>query len=367
MNQWDEGDRRAYIEGQLLGLTRYWFDVILLVGSALFVLFAAVDYFAARAHFAEFLRLRIIVSLSLLAMLYLNRTTEGALIRGWLRYPFIFAGPIIASLAIELMVLKLGGAASHYYAGLSLVVISVLGLIPMGFAPSAVCAAAIYLIYLVPILRFDTIGDWPVFLSNNAFLISTCILALSFRALNQKNLLRTLSMQFDLDRDKKMLEEYSVGLERLVNERTRELNRSELLYRSLFEYANDGIVTMDSEGTIINANRAASEMYGYGKTELEGATLGLVEQDEGPAASSARLRSVLDGGSVLYEARHRKKDGSPMDVEISTRALKVEDRLIVQAFIRDVTEKKRLQAQILHAQKLDSIGKLAGRTPDPSG
>ncbi len=360
MNQWEEGDRRAYIEDQLLGLTRYWFDVILLVGAALYLIFAVVDYFAARAQFNEFLKLRLIVSSSLLLMFYLNRTTKGALLRGPLRYPLIFVPPVIASLGIELMVLRLGGHASHYYAGLSLVVISVIGFIPMGVLPSAACALIVYLIYLVPILEFDLITNMPIFLSNNAFLIATCILALSFRALNQHNLRRTLELQFELDSDKKTLEQYSGGLERLVNERTRELNRSELLYRSLFEYANDGIITMGPDGGILNVNRKGCEMYGYEKSELVGRGIGMLEPDTEPSTLAGRLRAVAEGGSLLYEARHARKDGTRIDVEISARAVSVEDRLLIQAFVRDVTEKKRLQSQLMHAQKLDSIGKLAG-------
>ncbi len=353
-------EKEAYIRDELLKLTHYWTGVIFILGAFLFLLFGVVDYLVTPENFSRFFLLRAGVAVTLATLAFLNRVLNRPRISRIRLDLSIIAATVIAAFAIELMILALGGHISFYYAGLSLVAISVLGIVPLSLTLSIICVGLIYLVYLAPIFLFDTITNWPLFISNNAFLTSTFIIALVGRSLEQKNLIKTLGLQYVTNRDKQKLKLYSDNLGHLVEERTKELNKSEQMLRALFEHANDGIIIMDEKGTILNANHKACAIHGFDRDSFIEANIMLFETDENKPLMSERLRLILDGESLLFETEHYRKDGSKVALEISSRAIEVEGRVLIQSFLRDVTEKKKLQSQLLHSQRMDSIGQLAG-------
>jgi PAS domain S-box-containing protein len=353
-------EKEAYIRDELLKLTHYWTGVIFILGAFLFLLFGVVDYLVTPENFSRFFLLRAGVAVTLATLAFLSRVLNRRRISRIRLDLSIIAATVVAALAIELMILALGGHISFYYAGLSLVVISVLGIVPLSLTLSIICVGLIYLVYLAPIFLFDTITNWPLFISNNAFLTSTFIIALVWRSLEQKNLIKTLGLQYVTNSDKQKLKLYSDNLEHLVEERTKELNKSEQMLRVLFEHANDGIIIMDEKGTILNANHKACAIHGFDRDSFIEANIMLFETDENKPLMSERLRRILDGESLLFETEHYRKDGSKVALEISSRAIEVEGRVLIQSFLRDVTEKKKLQSQLLHSQRMDSIGHLAG-------
>jgi PAS domain S-box-containing protein len=355
-----ETEKQQYLRKHLLALTHYWFGIVLILGTVLFLLLGVMDYLVTPENFQKFLMLRMAIAATLLCIFIVNTYLRNRKKSLSLLYFFIMLANVLSAVTIEAMILNLGGHSSFYYAGLSLLVICILGLIPLNLTISSVFVLSVYLVYLIPILLLDNITNFPVFFSNNAFLFCTCIIALVWRALGHKNLLKTLSLQYELDKDKTQLELYSTNLERLVDERTRELNKSELMFRSLFELATDGIMLMDPAGTIIKANERACEIHGFEREALMGTNIALLETEENKAVFRERMERILDGESLLYETEHYRKDGTKISLEVSSRAIEVEGASIIQSFHRDVTEKKRLQQQILHSQKMDSIGLLAG-------
>ncbi len=353
-------EQEKYIREELLKLTHYWTGVIFVLGAFLFLLFGLVDYFVTPEYFGRFFFLRTGVAVALIILAFLNKVLNRPKISRTKLDLFIVMATVIAASAIEVMILKLGGHTSFYYAGLSLVVISAFGIVPISLTVSIICVGLIYLIYLVPIFIFDTITNLPLFVSNNAFLTSTFIIALAWRALEQRNLINTFGLQYELDKDKKQLKLYSNNLEHLVKERTKELNKSEQMLRALFEHANDGIMLMDNKGNILSVNRKACEIHGFDKDSFIGANIMLFETDDNKSLVGERMQRILDGESLLYETAHYRKDGSTIALEVSSRAIEVDGITLIQSFHRDITEKKKLQRQLLHSQKMDSIGQLAG-------
>lgn len=355
-----EGDRNRYIESQISRLTHYWVGTILLLGIALFLLLGGLDFIAVREKFTRFLTIRLSIAAILLLWYGALKTFDKKRDNRLFQHFIILSGTFLSAAAVQIMIMELGGHHSFYYAGLNLIVICVLGFVPLSVALSAVCISVIYLTYLIPILAFNDIHDTAQFGANNAFLISTFIIALVWRALNQKNLKTMLGMQYDLDRKGNELALYSTDLERLVEERTRAMNKSELMFRSLFENATDAIMILEPGGGILNVNSRACEMYGIERNSLLGMNAAALEPEENRAQFKDRLGRALAGESLLYETRHDRKDGEKLMLEVSARTVKVNGAVLVQCFYRDLTEKKKIQEQLLQSQKMQSIGQLAG-------
>ncbi|MEK6742872.1 MAG: PAS domain S-box protein [Nitrospirota bacterium] len=184
--------------------------------------------------------------------------------------------------------------------------------------------------------------------------------SLAWRYINQNLIINKLSLQFALEEQKKHLEIYSLQLQSMVDDRTKELSKSNKWHQALFENATDGIVVLDRNGIIVNANERACEMHGFSKEALVGSHSSLLEVDENRSAAAERLQKLLQGESLVYEAVHFKKNGSRISLEVSSRAIPIHDEVFIQSFQRDITEKKKIQEHLFQSQKMDSIGMLAG-------
>ncbi|HEY1960598.1 MAG TPA: ATP-binding protein [Polyangiaceae bacterium] len=136
-----------------------------------------------------------------------------------------------------------------------------------------------------------------------------------------------------------------------LNRQRGTLARSERRYRLLFDRSPVPKLLYEvATLRILAANDAAVRCYGYSHEEL----LGLTTRD---LAEDGSLRESLEGAEV--SARHRRKDGSTIAVEITTHAvgLRTPSRLAV---VRDVTRRKELEEQLRQAQKMEAVGRLAG-------
>ncbi len=124
---------------------------------------------------------------------------------------------------------------------------------------------------------------------------------------------------------------------------------------------------LSPEARVLRVNRAACESLGYSRDELLSMTIHDFDPDF-PAETWPTLWAGLKRqGSSTFESRHRRKNGEVFPVEITSNYLEFQGREYKVAFARDITERKRadeerrhLEAQIQHAQKLESLGVLAG-------
>jgi PAS domain S-box-containing protein len=261
---------------------------------------------------------------------------------------------------VALMIAKFGGHQSPYFAGIILTVVFVVGLAPLNITMCTIASLIIYGIYLVPILSYDTITNKSYFLTANAFIISIIIATILLRYLIHQRFLSEFGLQYDLEQQKKQLEVYSLQLKGMVEERTKELHESEQWHRSLFENATDGVIVLDRNGIILNANDTACKMHGFPREALIGTHIRLLEDEVNREQTAERMRRLLDGESLVFETRHNKRDGSQINLEISSKAIIIGNEPFIQSFYRDVTEKKRLHEHLFQSQKMESIGVLAG-------
>ncbi|HAM51028.1 MAG TPA: hypothetical protein DCP92_10195 [Nitrospiraceae bacterium] len=139
-----------------------------------------------------------------------------------------------------------------------------------------------------------------------------------------------------------------------------EITESEASYRNLFDSSTDGIFILDLEGNFIDANRTAYERLGY--TRQEFLTLNISNLDPPSFAEQVpeRLKQIRKRGVAIFESGHQRKDGSVMPVEVNSRLLEYKGKQVYFSVIRDITERKRLEQELLKSQKLECIGTLAG-------
>ena len=139
------------------------------------------------------------------------------------------------------------------------------------------------------------------------------------------------------------------------------LRRSEERYRRLFESNPQPMWVYDTATRgILAVNPAAVRHYGYTAEEF----LALTIDDMRPTADLGRLHEHL-ASDGMYEAaatvwRHRKKNGTVIEVEILSHDLEFEGRAARLVLATDVTERRSLEAQLRQAQKMEAIGRLAG-------
>lgn len=123
------------------------------------------------------------------------------------------------------------------------------------------------------------------------------------------------------------------------------LKESEARNRSIIETAMDGFWLTDMEGRVLEVNDAYCRMSGYSAAEILQKS---VEEFEAPGASEASLahvRRAVEDGSARFEVRHRRKDGSLFDLEVSIQHRPQQGGQFV-AFLRDITEHKRSEVAL---------------------
>jgi signal transduction histidine kinase/CheY-like chemotaxis protein len=85
-----------------------------------------------------------------------------------------------------------------------------------------------------------------------------------------------------------------------------------------------------------------------------------MEVNENRHKTADLLERLLKGESLVYETTHFRKDGTHFQLEVSAKAIPIADEYYIQSFLRDITEKKKIQAHLFQSQKMESIGMLAG-------
>ncbi len=140
------------------------------------------------------------------------------------------------------------------------------------------------------------------------------------------------------------------------------LVESEHRLRILFEDAPDAYCLIDVEGRLMDANRAAEALTGYRREEAIGKSL--FEMHLFPENSVIEARKILER-SVRGEATGPgelqiiQRDGKIIDTEIRTFPTRIEDRVHILVIVRDITERKRIQENLMVTDRLASIGELS--------
>jgi len=143
----------------------------------------------------------------------------------------------------------------------------------------------------------------------------------------------------------------------------RQLREREEYFKSLIEQAMDIIAVLDADGAVRYASPSVLPLLGYGAEELVGQhVFDLVHPDDVGPALRVFAEGVATGqGGRLLGLQVRHKDGTYRSLEAIGRYL-LDDPVVRGVVInaRDVTERRSLERQLLQAQKMEAVGRLAG-------
>ena len=154
------------------------------------------------------------------------------------------------------------------------------------------------------------------------------------------------------------LYEQSAILEDQVRERTKKLEQTQqetaaLLRRNqaLMKNSLDGITIMDAQGNLVEANDAFCRKLGYTREGLAG--LNAADWETQPAEELRMRFKNLIGKSAVFETMHRRKDGTLINVEVSSAGMEIDGHQYIFSSSRDITGRKWAEARI--AETLTSL------------
>jgi two-component system NtrC family sensor kinase len=120
--------------------------------------------------------------------------------------------------------------------------------------------------------------------------------------------------------------------------------------RILVDESSDGIVVLDEKGKVYEANKRFAEMLGY--TYKEAQKLSVWDWEFlFPREQVAEMIASIGPEGDHFETKHRRKDGSTFDVEISTNGAVVSGQKLIFCVCRDITERKQAEAALAEAEK----------------
>ena len=143
------------------------------------------------------------------------------------------------------------------------------------------------------------------------------------------------------------------------------LQKSEGMVLALLESAAQAILAVDPRGRIVLANRRAVEMFGYSREELLHAPVEILLPESKHSAHAQQREDYFKRPRVRpmgigMDLAGRRKDGTEVPVEVSLSSIETEEGRYAIAFVSDISQRKTLEEQLQHAQKMEAVGRLAG-------
>jgi PAS domain S-box-containing protein len=141
-----------------------------------------------------------------------------------------------------------------------------------------------------------------------------------------------------------------------------ELRASEARFRTFVDHAADAFFLHDEGGAILDVNRQACESLGYTREELVGMTPYHFDASLDPAVIDEMEARLAAKEVIVFDTRHRRKDGRVFPVEVRSRGFRQGERQLAVSFARDITERKQMEAALAAQER--EFRTLAENSPD---
>ena len=139
--------------------------------------------------------------------------------------------------------------------------------------------------------------------------------------------------------------------------------RAEQIYRSLLHSSADAISTYDLKGGTVYISPAFTKIFGWTLEEMEGERMPFVPESESKSTMTI-IRDLVENGTPCQglETKRLTKDGRLLDVSISASRYNDHEGnpIGILVILRDISEKKRLEAQLQYIERMEAVGTLAG-------
>lgn len=152
-----------------------------------------------------------------------------------------------------------------------------------------------------------------------------------------------------------------------LTEKSRQtIRHSEKRYRTLFNSANDAILIM-KDTTLTDCNDLTLKMFGCTREQIIGKSLEAFSPPLQPDGRNSRekilekIHQAMAGEPQFFEWKHCRCDGTPFDAEVSLSSIQVYDEVLIQSFVRDITERKRMEEEIAALSLSDPLTGLYNR------
>ncbi|MEW5729302.1 MAG: PAS domain S-box protein [Pseudomonadota bacterium] len=167
-----------------------------------------------------------------------------------------------------------------------------------------------------------------------------------------------------MDIVERFADQYALFLQRLHSEAT--LRDSEERFRSMTKAAQDAVIVLDGGGRVTFWNPAAERLFQYTADEIVGQELHpliMPDSDNRDYRSNYRHFAATGEGGILnrtLELVARRKDGHQFPVELSVAPFRFGSTWNAIGIVRDISDRKELQQQLIQLQKMEALGNLAG-------
>ena len=135
--------------------------------------------------------------------------------------------------------------------------------------------------------------------------------------------------------------------------------------QAVLNAALDGIVLIDTAGTIRSVNPAVRKLFGYSTEELLGENVRILMPQPWREEHDGYLARYVDTGEARIigigrQVEGRRRDGTTFPLDLAVSEVRHGSELLFLGTLRDITERVGLEAEIRQAQKMEAIGRLAG-------